>query len=120
METTPETDRTMILHNGQSTCFCGKTCKNPRGLKIHQTKMGCAPVKSLTKRAGETLGETEEEVVQESYHSDHSLHVSDEDSEHNSIGGETARAEVNIGQEDRKRKIKWSSSTSRKAFEHSI
>ena len=54
---------------------------------------------SLTQRAGHAPGETGEEVVQESYHSDNSLHVSDFDSEHSkvSIGGETPMAEVNRG-----------------------
>ena len=87
--------------NGQSTCSCGNTRKNPSGSKIQQTKLGCAPVMSLTQCAGETPCETEE-VVQ---YSNHSLHVSDVDNEHNIIPKETHMAEVNIEQENRKRKI---------------
>ena len=38
--------------------------------------MGCAPILRLTQRAGQP-NEEEEEVVQDSNHSDHSIHVSD-------------------------------------------
>ena len=95
MDTIPETNRTTILNNGQSTCSCDKTCKNPRGLKIHQTKMGCAPVMSLTQRTGHVPGEKEEEVpvVQEIYHS---LHVSDFDSEHSGIWGEIIHLAISL------------------------
>lgn len=93
----------MTHANGQTTtnatCVCGKSCKNPRGLKIHQTKMGClAHVQSEQRsrnhlreaqevlgrnenrspqnsRAPEDLGETQEEPGQESPHSAQNLHV---------------------------------------------
>ena len=50
--------------------------KNERGLGIHMGKMRCAPILRLTQHTGQP-DETEEEVVQDSNHSDHSVHVSD-------------------------------------------
>lgn len=80
-------------------CVCGKSCKNPQGLKIHQTKMGCLVKVQPEQRAGnclvviqeeqgretsqraqylhtpEDLGETQEERSPESPHSAQYLHV---------------------------------------------
>ena len=75
MDTTPDRPRIATSNTG-STCSCGKTLKNERGLKIHMGKMGCVPILRLTQRTGQP-GETEEEVVQDSNHSDNSVHVSD-------------------------------------------
>ncbi|XP_063448172.1 uncharacterized protein LOC134727719 [Mytilus trossulus] len=72
-ETTQERTTTTNLNNG-NVCICGKVCKNQRGLKIHMGKMKCKPNRSITQRTGQP-GETEEEVVQDTNHSDHSLHV---------------------------------------------
>lgn len=72
-ETTQERTTTTNLNNG-NVCICGKVCKNQRGLKIHMGKMKCKPNQSITQRTGQP-GETEEEVVQDTNHSDHSLHV---------------------------------------------
>ena len=44
MHNTPRMDLTETNRNAQSTlsrCICGKTCKNQRGLKIHQSRMKC-------------------------------------------------------------------------------
>jgi hypothetical protein len=65
--------------------------KNERGLKIHMGNMGCAPILRLTQRTGQP-GETEEEVVQDSNHSDQSAHVSDND--------EGSQSEMTTSQED--------------------
>ncbi|KAL7876168.1 hypothetical protein AOLI_G00111310 [Acnodon oligacanthus] len=50
-------------------CFCGKVCKNPRGLKIHQAKMRCVRTVPVAQRSGNTPGETQEELGQETNHS---------------------------------------------------
>ena len=72
--------------------------------------MDCDPVMSLTQSAGEVPDEAEE-VVHKSFYSDHNLYVSDENSEYNSSSWEQYMEEVNIGLEDRKKKIKWPSAT---------
>ena len=69
--------------------------RHARPLIIHQTKMDCDPVMSLTQRAGEVPDEAEE-VVHKSFYSDHNLHVSDENSEYESSSGEPYMEEVNI------------------------
>ncbi|RXN24139.1 reverse transcriptase [Labeo rohita] len=55
------------------TCMCGKSCKNLKGLKIHQTKMGCMRREQAEQRteAVQSMapGETEEEQDPESTHS---------------------------------------------------
>lgn len=64
------------LANGQTTmnavCKCGKVCKNQRGLKIHQTRMGCLR-KQVMLRAVSVLvtapDETQGEQGPESPHS---------------------------------------------------
>ena len=50
------------------TCWCGKTCKNEKGLKIHQSKMGCGARKASTQRTVQT-GKTQEAVSQDANHS---------------------------------------------------
>ena len=62
------------ISNGLSTtrvtCLCGKSCKNLRGLKILQTKMGCRRRKQADQHTeavlSTVLGETEEEPYLES------------------------------------------------------
>ena len=46
--------------------------------------MGCAPILKLVQHTGELgeLGKMEEEAVQDEHHSDHSLHVSEEEVKH--------------------------------------
>ncbi|KAJ8352400.1 hypothetical protein SKAU_G00238760 [Synaphobranchus kaupii] len=62
---------------GQATTnsTCGKSCKNPRGLKIHQAKMKCLVRVQLEQRTGSNLGEMQEEPGQESTHSAQNLQV---------------------------------------------
>ncbi|KAJ8337956.1 hypothetical protein SKAU_G00369220 [Synaphobranchus kaupii] len=57
------------------TCVCGKICKNPRGLKIHQAKMKCLVRVQLEQCTGSNLGEMQEEPGQESTHSAQNLQV---------------------------------------------
>ncbi|XP_063050368.1 uncharacterized protein LOC134445223 [Engraulis encrasicolus] len=65
------------MSNGLTTtrvsCMCGKSCKNLRGLRIHQTKMGCTRRKQAEQRTeavhSTAPGETEEEQDPESTHS---------------------------------------------------
>ena len=56
------------------TCSCGKVCKNERGVKIHQARMGCSPKPSSAQRnASPEAHETEEDQGQEEHHSALSL-----------------------------------------------
>ena len=69
----------------KSSCSCGKTFKNPKGLKIHQTKMSCSTIGQSLQRTGEASGssiteapvaepdKTKEEPGPESPHSARSL-----------------------------------------------
>ena len=104
--------------------------KNERGLKIHMGNMGCAPILRLTQRTGQP-GETEEDEVQDSNHSDHSVQVSDnEEGSQNDV--ETAQEEgsqqreVRVQQTDgtqRKPKIKWPPSSNKaewERFDHDV
>ena len=59
-----------------SRCICGKTCKNQRGLKIHQSQMKCLEGGNREQHAGASPGKTEEVQGQESYHSAQSLQAS--------------------------------------------
>lgn len=56
-----------------AVCRCGKVCKNPRGLKIHQTKIGCLRTERVVQRTvpvpDTAPGETEEELGPETPHS---------------------------------------------------
>ena len=74
-----------------SRCICGKTCKNQRGLKIHQSRMKCLEWGNREQRAGASSGKTEGVQGQESYHSAQSLQAS---------------VPLTLGKESRK-KIKW-------------
>ncbi|XP_067284127.1 uncharacterized protein [Pseudorasbora parva] len=56
-------------------CFCGKVCKNPHGLRIHQAKMRCVRMVPVSQRTGNTPGETQEELGPESNHSAQNLRV---------------------------------------------
>ena len=84
------TDLLVTTHaNGQritsAVCICGKVCKNPRGLKIHQTKMACLGKEQVKRRSGTAAdatvpvvpiaepGQTEEEPGPESPHSTRNL-----------------------------------------------
>ena len=72
-------DLTEANRNAQPTlsrCICGKTCKNQRGLKIHQSRMKCLEGRNREQRAGACPGKTEEVQGQESYHSAQSLQAS--------------------------------------------
>lgn len=54
----------------KATCFCGKVCKNLRGLRIYQTKMGYVKKKHVEQQLPSTVpGETEEEQDWESTYS---------------------------------------------------
>ncbi|XP_077372334.1 uncharacterized protein LOC144033646 [Festucalex cinctus] len=68
-----------MKRNGTTTmsavCPCGKVCKNPRGLKIHQTKMGCLTRTQVVQRTGLVPGETQEEPGRESTHSAQTLYA---------------------------------------------
>ncbi|XP_048863711.1 uncharacterized protein LOC125738598 [Brienomyrus brachyistius] len=69
---------TTTSENGISTtsrCFCGKVCKNARGLKIHQSRMKCLEQESAAQRTGITPGETQEEPGPETTHSAQNLQV---------------------------------------------
>ena len=66
-------------------CSCGKQCKNPRGLKIHQARMKCLDKGSPVKRSGSLPGETQEEHGQDTPHSAQSLHSSDQANTNRSI-----------------------------------
>ena len=74
---TPDQPTTNQNTDWARTCSCGKVCKNKVGLKIHRTKMGCAPIQNLYQRARQ-LGETEEELDQDEHPSSQSLHASEE------------------------------------------
>ena len=87
-------DLTETNRNAQPTlsrCICGKTCKNQRGLKIHQSRMKCLEGGNREQRAGASPGKTEEVQGPESYHSAQSLQAS---------------VPLTLGKESRK-KIKW-------------
>ncbi|KAK0145691.1 hypothetical protein N1851_015413 [Merluccius polli] len=58
-----------------AVCLCGKVCRNPRGLKIHQTKMKCLTGRQVVQRTGPVPGETQEEPGPESPHSAQTLHA---------------------------------------------
>ena len=73
-----ETPRNMISAQSSDSpqCHsCGKLCKNAVGLKIHQSKMGCAPIANLIQRAEEYSGETEERPSPELHHRTGNLNV---------------------------------------------
>lgn len=69
----PANDMSNGLSIRRATCFSGKTCENLRGLRIHQTKMGCIRRKQVEQHTEAVLstvaGETEEEQDPESPHS---------------------------------------------------
>ncbi|RXN04375.1 reverse transcriptase [Labeo rohita] len=68
--------------NGTTTttvqCICGKSCKNERGLRIHQGRMRCLKAAVTTTQRTEvtTSGKTQEEPGLEATHSAQSLLVS--------------------------------------------
>ena len=57
-------------------CICGKSCKNQKGLKIHQGKMKCLTAAMTTQRTEVTSGQTQEEPGPDATHSAQSLLVS--------------------------------------------
>ena len=71
--------------------------KNEKGLKIHQTKMGCLKGQSQILRTSQ-LGETEEEQDQDSNHSVMSLQVSTLEDE---------AAPEDHAADCRKKRVKW-------------
>lgn len=75
------TDSTVMTHDKGITtttiqCICGKSCKNERGLKIHQGRMRCVTAAMTTQRTEVTSGKTQEEPGPEATHSAQSLPVS--------------------------------------------
>ena len=64
--------------NAQTTmrCICDKTCKNSRGLKIHQSRMKCLEVGNKEQRTNIIPGKTEEVRGQESPHRAQTLQAS--------------------------------------------
>ena len=87
-------DLTEANRNSQPTlsrCSCGKTCKNQRGLKIHQSWMKCLERSNWEQRGGASPGKKVEVQKQESYHSSQSLQAS---------------VPLTLGKESHK-KIKW-------------
>lgn len=56
-------------------CFCGKVCKNLRGLKIHTTKMGCVQTGQAAQRTGNLPDEMLEEQGLEPNNSAQNLQV---------------------------------------------
>lgn len=92
--------------------------KNERGLKIHRGKMGCPPILSLTRRIG-TPSETEEEMVQETHHSDQSLHVANDDAESSSSETDTIPpAPTTTHPEiERRERIKWPRAVEKTAWQ---
>lgn len=70
--TTDNDQRTTIQNNGTTrVCRCGKVCKGDRGLKIHQSRMGCLR-HSCVQRTRQP-DETEERQGQVSNHSTQNL-----------------------------------------------
>ncbi|KAK7915663.1 hypothetical protein WMY93_011424 [Mugilogobius chulae] len=74
------TDTTASDHGNEQTdsskkCVCGKTCKNQRGLKIHQARMKCLEVEIPAQRTGVQPGETQEEPGLELPHRAQNLQV---------------------------------------------
>lgn len=55
--------------------YCGKLCKNHRGLKLHQTRMKCLERDSEVRRAGPEPEEPQEEPGQEATHRAQSLNI---------------------------------------------
>ena len=91
-------DLTEANRNAQPTlsrCICRKTCKNQRGLKIHQSRMKC--LEGVTG----SPGKTEEVQGLESYHSAQSLQAS---------------VPLTLGKESRK-KIKWPPANNKGAWQ---
>ncbi|XP_060603696.1 uncharacterized protein LOC132756599 [Ruditapes philippinarum] len=106
--------RTMRLDTDRlRTCSCGKVCKNERGLKIHRTKMGCAPIANLLQRARQ-LGE--EELDREEHHSVQSLQASDEEEEHIDSSEKDTRENATESTEQRRQKVKWPASTEKTSW----
>ena len=58
-----------------SKCVCGKTCKNLRGLKIHQGCMKCLIKGRQEQCTGQDPDQTQEKQGQEVHHSTQSLHA---------------------------------------------
>ena len=85
------TEANMNVQPTLSRCIYGKTCKNQRGSKIHQSRMKYLEGGNREQRAGASPGKTEEVQGQESYHSAQSLQAS---------------VPLTLGKESRK-KIKW-------------
>ena len=90
-------------------------------------KMGCSPIPSLIRRAGQP-GETKEEVVQDENHSDHILHVlgnEEETSEKAPYTEDEGEQEMqqdtnntqNTDIESRRKKIKWPNSNAKGKWE---
>lgn len=78
--------------NGQPTtndvCICSKSCKNPRGPKIHQTKMGCLVNAQPEQRSRNSLRETQEEPGRESTHSAQNPHAPEDLGEMQEVPGQ--------------------------------
>lgn len=57
----PVTTNANEIQTTNLRCICGKVCKNPHGLKIHQTRMKCLRKEPIVQRTGFNPGETQEE-----------------------------------------------------------
>lgn len=117
MTTTP-VQRTTDQNNQDSTCSCGKTLKNRKGLRIHQGKMGCPPILNIVHRT-ETSGETEEEPGPETPHSAQSLHVSTEGGGSDSETASTPEeAPATTGEAaNRRERVEWPKASEKKAWQ---
>ncbi len=71
IQETESTDQRIM----SSKCVCGKTCKNLRGLKIHQCRMKCLMGGRQEQRTGQDPDQTQEKQGQEVHHRTQSLHA---------------------------------------------
>jgi len=62
--------RTLTGETAETTCHCGKVCKNLRGLLIHQSRTQCGQAgKHIQRTIVTTVGETAENFNQDQHHS---------------------------------------------------
>jgi len=113
--TTRLVQRTLTGEALQETalCVCGKVCKNAKGLKIHQSRMGCRPdreQRQYTDLPDSLSGETPENHSQDEHHSAEDLHDDDQEQADEStvfgtgLGSQSSRAEPDSS---RLNHVKW-------------
>lgn len=89
--TSESINRTLIQHDGTAmVCTCGKVCKNTKGLKIHQAKMGYLRPRSV-QRTGQP-GEMEERPGSVANHSTQNLQAHSRESAGNTTSDVLLRA----------------------------